>query len=143
MKALKIITSVTLALALGAIALTTPSTPAHADPASCANVTASMNVNIGYVMDSNQSISNRVLAMTLATNQLADCLDRPHPTPGCFNSASYRLPFAAGNMGFIAGMGTGFSRLGQPFPSPAVNSDVNFVYSMLAFYVNEIGSCTN
>lgn len=143
MRALKITTGVALALGLGALTLTTPSTPAHADPASCANVTASMNVNIGYVMDSNQSISNRVLAMTLATNQLADCLGVQRPTPGCFNSASYRLPFAAGNMGFISGMGTGFSRLGQSFPSPAVNGDVFFVYNQLAFFVNEIGSCTN
>ena len=59
-----ITTGVALALALGAITLTTPSTPTKADPASCTNVTASMNVNIGYVMDSTQSISNRVLAMT-------------------------------------------------------------------------------
>jgi hypothetical protein len=142
MKVLKITTGVALALALGAITLTTPSTPAKADPASCGNVVAAMNGDIGYVMDSNQPISQRVLAMTLATNQLADCLGQPHPTPGCFNSASYRLP-AAGDMGFIAGMGTGLLRVGQPFPSSAVNGDVFFIYNQLAFYVNEIGSCTN
>jgi hypothetical protein len=143
MKALKITTGVALALALGAITLTTPSTPAKADPASCLNVTAAMNVDIGIVMDSTQPISRRVLAMTNATNFLADCLDQPHPTPGCFNSASYRLPFAAGDMGFMSGMGTAFQRLGLAFPSPSVNGDVFFIYNQLAFYVNEIGSCTN
>ena len=65
------------------------------------------------------------------------------PPLGCFNSASYRLPFAAAQMGFIAGMGTTFQRLGQPFFSPAVNSDVWFVFGLLRFYVNEIGTCTN
>jgi hypothetical protein len=143
MKALKITTGVALALALGAITLITPSKPASADPSACGNVVASMNVNIGYVMDSTQSISNRVLAMTLATNQLADCLGQSHPAHGCVNSASYLLPFAAGDMGFISGMGTGLSRVGQPFPNPAVNGDVFFVYNQLASYVNQIGSCTN
>src|SRR5690349_16402413 len=102
MKALKITTGIALALALGAITLTIPSKPAKADPASCGNVVAAMNVDIGIVMDSTQPISRRVAAMTNATNFLADCLDQPHPALGCFNSASYRLPFAAGDMGFIA-----------------------------------------
>jgi hypothetical protein len=140
MKALKITTGVALALALGAIALTAPSKPAKADPASCGNVVAAINVDIGVVMDSTQPITRRLAAMTNATNFLADCLDQPHPTLGCFNSASYRLPFAAGYMGYVGGYGTAYSRLGQPFP---VNGDTFFFYNQLAFYVNEVGSCTN
>lgn len=143
MKSLKMILGATAVLAFGAIALTVPSEPAKADAASCANLVPTINVNLGTMMDSTQPIANRVLAMTLSVNTFADCLGVSHPTPGCFNSASYRLPFAISNLSFISGMGTGFSRIGQSFPNAAVNGDVNFVYSNVAFYVNEIGSCTN
>jgi hypothetical protein len=72
--------------------------------------------------------------MTYATNTLADCLDRPHPTPGCFNLASYRLPYAISNMSFISGMGTALSRVAQPlYPNAVVNDSVGFVYSNLHF----------
>jgi len=143
MKYLRVTLGIAAMLALATIALTVHPAPAKADAQSCANLVPTINVNLGTMIDSNQSIANRVLAMTLSVNTMADCLGVQHPAPGCSNSASYRLPFAISNLSFISGMGTGFSRLGQPFPSAAVSSDVGFVYSNLAFYVNEIGSCTN
>ena len=143
MKALHAILGATAALAAGAIALTIPSAPARADAMSCANLVPTINVNLGTVIDSFQPIATRVQAMTLSVNTFADCLGVQHPTPGCFNSASYRLPFAIANLAYISGMGTGFARQGQSFPNSSVNGDVGFVYSQLAFYVNEIGGCTN
>src|SRR5678816_3422825 len=116
---------------------------ARADAMSCANLVPTIKVNLGTVIDSFQPIATRVQAMTLSVNTFADCLGVQHPTPGCFNSASYRLPFTIANLAYISGMGTGFARQGQSFPNSSVNGDVGFVYSQLAFYVNEIGGCTN
>ena len=143
MKALKVTIGVTTLFALGAIAITAPSTPARADAQSCSVMVPTINVNLGTVTSPTQPISTRVQALTLAVNAIADCLGFQHPVPGCSNSASFVLPSAIADLGFLSGMGTGFARLGLSFPAPSVSSDVGFIYSQLAFFVNGIGSCTN
>ena len=144
MTARKVILGAAATLAVGALTLITPSTPAHADPQSCANLVPTINGNMGTVMSTFQPMPTRILALTLAVNTMADCLGQPHPTHSCSVSNSNDvLPSAIAYLGTVAGMGTAFSRLGLAFPAPQVNGDVFFFYSNLAFYVNEIGSCIN
>jgi hypothetical protein len=130
-------------LAIGTVTFFT-TRPAEAQQAqACFNMVPTINGNMGTMISTWQTMSNRTLAMTFSINALSDCLGFQRPTPGCtVPTGNQVLPGAISALALIAGAGAGYSLLNQTFPAASSTSFLVSLYNQLAFYENEAGGCT-
>ena len=144
MKILKAALGLIAILTIGAITITMPTTTVHAQQAqACANLVPTINGNMGTMVSTFQSMSNRTLALTFSVNALADCLGFQRATPGCaVSTANQVLPAAISNLSVISGIGQGYSLLNQTFPAASTTNFLVSMWNQLSFELNEAGSCT-
>lgn len=134
----------TALLAVGAVTILTTTRPAEAQQAqACFNMVPTINGNMGTMISTWQTMSNRTLAMTFSINALSDCLGFQRPTPGCtVPTGNQVLPGAISALSVISGASSGYSLLGQTFPAPSSTNFLVSLWNQLAFYENEAGACT-
>lgn len=118
--------------------------PAEAQQApSCSAMVPTINGNMGTMISTWQTMSNRTLAMTFSINALSDCLGLQRPTPGCtVPTGEQVLPGAISALALIAGASSGYAMLNQTFPDANATGFLVSLWHQLAFYENEAGSCT-
>ena len=134
----------TVLLAIGTVTFLTTTRPAEAQVApACSALVPTINGNMGTMISTWQTMSNRTLAMTFSINALADCLGLQRATPGCTVSTGEQiLPGAIASLALIAGASAGYSMLNQTFPAANTTGFLVSLWHQLAFYENEAGACT-
>ncbi|HEX3480955.1 MAG TPA: hypothetical protein VHT91_38325 [Kofleriaceae bacterium] len=143
MKMFKATLGLTALLAIGTVTFLS-TRPAEAQQAqACFNMVPTINGNMGTMISTWQTMSNRTLAMTFSINALSDCLGFQRPTPGCtVPTGNQVLPGAISALSVISGAGSGYSLLNQTFPAASSTNFLVSLWNQLAFYENEAGSCS-
>ena len=131
-------------LAIGTVTILTTTRPADAQQAqACFNMVPTINGNMGTMISTWQTMSNRTLAMTFSINALSDCLGFQRPAPGCtVPTGNQVLPGAISALSLISGASAGYSMLNQTFPAASSTNFLVSLWNQLAFYENEAGGCT-
>jgi hypothetical protein len=144
MKMFKVTLGLIALLAIGTVTVLTTTRPAEAQVApACSALVPTINGNMGTMISTWQTMSNRTLAMTFSINALSDCLGLARPTPGCtVPTGEQVLPGAISALSLIAGAAAGYSMLNQTFPAANTTGFLTSLWHQLGFYENEAGNCT-
>ncbi len=134
----------TALLAIGTVTVLTTTHTAEAQQGqACFGLVPTINGNMGTMISTWQTMSNRTLAMTFSINALSDCLGFQRPAPGCtVPTGNQVLPGAISALSVISGAGSGFALLNQTFPGANTTNFLVSLWNQLAFFENEAGACT-